>query len=118
MLRRKALLVLLAVPALPVVAADISGTWKLEADIANAHVNRTCVLKQAATKLTGTCKGQTNEVTLTGEINGKKFTWTYTTDYQGQTLTLEYKGTLESDTAMKGSIAAEGATGTFIAKKE
>ena len=118
MLRRKALLVWLALPVLPVVAADISGTWKVEADVANAHVNRTCILKQAANKLTGTCKGQTNEVTLTGKINGKDFTWTYTTDYQGQKLTLEYKGTLETDTAMKGSIAAEGATGTFTAKKE
>jgi hypothetical protein len=114
----KTLLGLLALAALPVVAADISGAWKLEGDVADVHVNRVCTIKQSGNKLSGSCKNQMNELALTGEVNGQSVTWTYDSDYQGQKVTLVYKGTLESDAAIKGSIDASGASGSFTAKKQ
>jgi hypothetical protein len=114
----KTLLTALGLLVLPLAAADISGAWKVEGDIADVHVNRVCTIKQTGNKLTGACKNQMNELPMSGEVNGDKVTWTYDADYQGQKVTLVYKGTLESDGAMKGTIATEGAEGSFTAKKQ
>jgi hypothetical protein len=114
----KTVVALLALSVLPVAGADISGAWKVEGDIAEVHVNRVCTIKQADNKLTGACKNQVNETVLTGEVDGKNITWKYDADYQGTQVTLVYKGTLESDSAIKGSITVEGALGNFTAKKQ
>src|SRR5579864_109163 len=114
----KTLLTALAMFAVPLAAADISGAWKVEGEIADVHVNRVCTIKQTGAKLTGACKNQSNELAMTGEVNGDKVTWTYDSDYQGQKVTLVYKGTLGPDGAMKGSISTEGAEGSFTAKKQ
>ncbi len=114
----KTLLTALAMFALPLAAADISGAWKVEGAIADVHVNRVCTMKQVGNKLTGACKNPTNELPMTGEVNGDKVTWTYDSDYQGQKTTLVYKGTLGPDGAMKGTIATEGVEGSFTAKKQ
>jgi hypothetical protein len=111
------LLPLLALLALPVAAANISGSWKLVGNIVDVHIDRVCTLKQVATKLTGTCKGPMNTITLTGEVEGNSITWTYVADYQGQKVTLVYKGILESD-SIKGTITTEGAMGSFTATKQ
>ncbi len=108
----------LALFVLPVAGADISGVWKLEANIAEVHVNRLCTLKQVGKKLTGGCKNQTDEKILTGEVEGKNISWSYEADYQGQKMTLVYKGTLEPGSEIKGSITTEGAIGNFTAKKQ
>lgn len=114
----KTLLALVTISVLLVAAADISGTWKLEGDIANVHVDRICTIKQVANKLTGNCKNPTSDVGLTGAVVGNSLTWTYVADYNGQKVTLVYKGTLESGTEIKGTITVEGASGTFAAKKQ
>ncbi|MBZ5621509.1 MAG: hypothetical protein LAQ69_22700 [Acidobacteriia bacterium] len=114
----KNLLILAALSALPVAAADISGAWKLEGDIAGVHINRVCAIKQADNKITGGCKNQTNELVLTGEVNGSNVTWKYDTDYEGTKVTLVFKGTIEEGASMKGSIEASGASGEFTAKRQ
>jgi carbon monoxide dehydrogenase subunit G len=114
----KTLRTLLALSALPVAAADISGAWKLEGNIADVRINRVCTIKQAGNKLSGGCKNQMNELSLTGEVNGNNVTWSYDADYQGQKLTLVFKGALETDTAIKGSITSEGVAGSFTATKQ
>ncbi len=114
----KSLNSLLALIALPLAAADISGAWKLEGNVADVRINRICTIKQAGNKLTGACKNQMNELSLTGEVNGNNITWSYDADYQGQKLTLVFKGALEADAAIKGSITTEGASGNFTATKQ
>ena len=105
-------------PLMTAAAADVSGTWKLEGEVAGVQISRMCALKQAEKKITGTCKGAMGEVTLAGEVDGKKVSFSYQADYQGQKLTVAYKGTLESDTLMKGDISADVATGSFKAEKQ
>jgi hypothetical protein len=108
-------LLILSIPL--ALAADVSGAWKVEGDIAGVHINRVCTIKQADTKLTGGCKNQTNELALTGEVNGNNITWSYEADYEGTKVTLVFKGTLEAGTSITGKIETPGASGDFTAKK-
>jgi len=103
---------------LPLSAADISGAWKLDGNIADVHINRVCILKQTGNKLSGSCKNQMNDLALTGIVDGKNISWTYDSTYEGEKVTLVFKGTLESDAAMKGSIDTQGVAGAFTATKQ
>ncbi|HEV3197966.1 MAG TPA: hypothetical protein VGZ73_08665 [Bryobacteraceae bacterium] len=114
----KNLLILLALSFLPASAADVSGAWRLEGDIAGVHIDRVCTIKQADNKLSGGCKNQTNELALTGEVNGNAVTWNYDVDFEGTKLSLVFKGTLEAGTSMKGKIETPGTSGQFTAKKQ
>ncbi len=109
---------LFALVTLPLMAADASGTWKLEGDIAGVHISRVCTFKQSENKLTGSCKNQANDLPLTGSVKDKSITWSYDADYQGQKVTLDFKGQFESDTAIKGSIETQGVSGSFTANKQ
>jgi len=114
---RNAIFALLAM-SVPLAAADLSGDWKLEGQLAAVRINRVCALKQEGNKLLGKCKSAANEVELTGEIDGRNVTWKYDTDYMGSKLTLTYQGSLESDKAIKGTIVATDAKGSFTATKQ
>ena len=107
----------LVTSALPLAAADVSGDWKLEGQLANVRITRTCALKQEGSKLSGKCKSAANEVELAGTVDGTSVTWKYATDYMGTKLTLTYQGSLESDMMMKGSIETTDVKGTFTATK-
>jgi hypothetical protein len=110
-----ALLVLLV---LPLAAADISGVWKVEGNIAGTDVSPVCTFKQADAKLTGVCKlVQAEEVAVTGQVDGNKVSFQYEVDYQGTHYVLIYTGVLDSDTAMKGGFTVGEGESTFIAKK-
>jgi len=100
-------------------AADsIPGTWEITGDVAGNPVKATCVIKQAATALTGNCSmaGSNQAFPLTGEAKDGKIRFQYEIDYQGQPLTIVYSGALEA-AQLKGNIEVKpmGATGTFTA---
>jgi hypothetical protein len=113
----KNLLMLFGLTILPAAAADISGTWKLEGDIAGVHINRTCTIKQESTKISGSCKNQMNDLPLAGEVSGNDVTWHYETNYEGTNITLTFKGKLDGS-SIKGKIETEGAGGDFTATKQ
>jgi hypothetical protein len=83
-----------------------------------------CTIKQADNKIQGPCKNQMGETVLSGDVNGKDVTWKYESKYEGATVLLVFKGTVESDGEMKGSITASdvagnnATTGTFTAKRQ
>jgi hypothetical protein len=104
--------------AAPAQAADVSGDWKIDGEISGYTVNSVCTLKQQDNKLTGECKSDQNDSPLKGEVDGQKVTWQYDVDYNGEKYTLQWTATLESDTAMKGTISAGGGEGAFTAKKQ
>ena len=111
---------------LPLSAADLNGNWNLNGDLAGQPVAAVCTLKQDASKLTGICKGESGGTPLTGEISGKKITFTYERDHEGSHYTMDFSGTLETETSMKGTIDVSVAerdgssfmTGEFTAKKQ
>lgn len=100
-------------------AVALSGTWKIEADVAGETHSGTCKLEQAEEKLSGSCKLESGEVALTGEVKGKTVTWSHKGEYNGEALTANYKGTVESPTMVKGDLDVQpfDVSGTFTATK-
>lgn len=101
-------------------AADVAGDWQIEGTIGQMPVQVVCTLSQSDRKLTGACRNQeVGELPLSGETQGDTATWTYRVNYQGQEFTVAYNGTLESASAMKGSISVDGAPqGSFTGQKQ
>lgn len=115
----KLLLPLILLLAMPLAAADVSGKWKAEVDVAGTVATPEFTFQQAGDKLTGTYKGMLGETGITGTVEGKKIRWVLKGNYGGDTITVIYTGTIESDTLIRGSIDFGGqAEGTFTAKKE
>ena len=111
--------VLLGSAASPLASADVSGGWSLKGEIAGNNLNVKCALKQDGTKVEGTCK--TNEMPdakTTGEVKEKNVTLQYDVEYEGQTYTLVYTGTFDTETSVKGTVEAGGASGDFTGTKD
>ena len=102
-------------------AADISGAWTINGDIGGGAVkwSSACVLKQdSAGKLSGTCKGtQSEDAAATGSVTGTSMEVIYDTTYQGSPVHLDYKGDLQADGSVKGTVDTGGPPGTFTATK-
>lgn len=120
----KTILLVLVSAAIPAGAAEIAGTWRLTGRIADVNIDRVCTIRQTESRIQGACKNQTGETVLTGEVNGGDVTWKYESKYDGATVVLVFKGTLESDSAIKGAITASdtggnnATTGTFNARRQ
>jgi len=119
----KKLLVLLAFIAVPAVAQDFSGLWKIDGAVADNQVAATCTFKQTDTHITGSCKMDQSDKALDvkGEVKGKQVTWQYDIDYQGTTYTLAYTGAPDSAVAtIKGTILVtpSESEGDFTATKQ
>ena len=96
-------------------AADVSGTWKVDGDVAGNPVKFDCVLKQDGEKLSGTAGIEGKDVPVTGSAKEKTVVFEFDTDGGYH---LVFTGALADDGGMKGSIAVAGAEGTFTAKKK
>jgi hypothetical protein len=111
----------LALAPAAALAADESGAWTLKGDIGNGAVtwSSVCTLKQDdAGKLTGSCKGtQQEDAAATGSVTGSTVEIIYDTTYQGSPVHLDYKGDVQSDGSLKGTVDTGGPQGTFTATK-
>lgn len=125
-MKKLALAAALALAPAVALAADISGDWNVAGafDAMGIKYNSACKLAQdAGGKLTGTCQGTQNEAAATtGEVttgaDGKTAVeFAYDTTYQGTPVHLDYKGALQADGAISGTVDAGGADGTFTATK-
>jgi hypothetical protein len=108
---RAIILVLLA--AIPVSGAQIAGTWRLTGKIADVTINRVCTIQQTDNRIQGPCKNQMGETTLIGEVNGDQVTWKYEAKYEGTTVVLVFKGKVESDSKIEGTITAADPAGNY-----
>lgn len=123
---RRALFAAIALCALVAGAAqaqagkfDVTGTWVFEVQTDQGGGEPTMVFKQEGDKLTGKYTGTFGSADLTGTVKGADITFTFSADAQGFTIVSTYKGTIESNTAMKGTLNIEGVgSGTFTAKKK
>lgn len=104
--------------ALPLAAADLTGVWNVEVDIAGNTGNPTITLKQDGNALTGSYKGLLGEAQLKGTVDGTKVRWEFAADYDGNKFNVVYTGVVEND-VIKGKIDFGGqAEGTFTAKRK
>lgn len=101
---------------------SVSGNWKVTGDISGYPVNQVCTFTQDGKKLTGSCKsaGESKTNEISGDVDDKKVTWQFDTEYNGSQLTITFKGTLDTDSQLKGDIDVQplGASGTFTARRE
>jgi hypothetical protein len=105
-----------AVAAL-VAAANVTGTWELEATFGDPKLagrggGFDCVLKQDGERVTGKCSGGTAD--MTGEVKGE----TVTLRLPGGTPPTTFTGTLDkSGTRLQGRFVVGDKRGRFTAVK-
>ena len=97
-----------------------AASWTFEVTTAQGAGTPTVTLKQDGETLTGHySSGTLGEADLTGTVKGSDIRFTFTADLQGQSAPVSFTGTIESATAMKGSLdIASMLTGTFTGKKK
>ena len=113
----KLLMAILFALALPLCAADLTGTWDVAVDIAGNTGNPVITLKQDGNNLTGSYTGLLGEAPLKGKVDGDKVTWEFTVDYSGNNIHVVYTAVVANG-AISGKIDFGGqAEGTFTAKR-
>ena len=110
---------LLLAPSLAA-AADVSGAWTLNDDFASVgrKFTVTCTFAVDNGKLSGPCKSDQGEATATGSVDGPNVEFGYDANYEGMALHLYYKGAVQEDGSIKGTIADGVADGVFTATKQ
>ena len=114
---------LLAAAPIAASAADISGAWAINAsfDSVGIKYSVTCTLVQDVSgKLTGPCKDdQGNNSPATGTLTGTSLVLAYDTSYGGNPYHLTYKGDVQADGSLKGTVDASGQVqGAFTGTKQ
>jgi hypothetical protein len=116
----KRLLALLALFAVPALAADVTGTWKATAEGPNGTMERTFVLKVDGNKLTGeTTSTMFGKSTISdGKVDGDNLSFTITVKFQDNEMKLNYKGKV-SGKEIKFTVESPmgGQTIEWLAKK-
>jgi hypothetical protein len=118
------LFALLASLILNAAPADLSGTWSFSVDLdGGGHGDPTFVLKQEGGKLTGTYSGPMGEQKVEGTVSGNKATFGFEVERDGEKSKATYMATIDSPTAMHGTIefksaSGDGASGKWTATKK
>ncbi len=113
-----ALLAPLAVSAQP---ADLTGSWLLSVEINGNTTTPKLTLTQSADSLSGSYASETlGTANIRGTVDESGFTISFTASMQGQSIPVRYRGTLQEDGTLKGTLQlADGAiSGTFTGRRE
>ena len=100
--------------------ADVAGAWTLTVSTDNAITNPSLTLVQDGENLTGHYSSEAlGEADVTGTVNGSTVTVSFSADLQGQSLPVVYRGTVDAEGKMSGSLdIADGLiSGTFTATR-
>jgi hypothetical protein len=109
------LLIVFALSALAVFAADISGTWTASVRLDAGSGTATFVFKQAGDVLTGSYSGALGNAEVKGMVKGNEVEWSFDNADAGK---ITYKGML-AGAAMKGTVEyGQLGAGTFTAEKK
>jgi hypothetical protein len=103
-------------------AADESGAWTVNGDFGGAiQYKIICTLKEDGTgAITGSCTDPTPgnpPSAIKGTATATAVEFNYDTTYQGSPIHLDYKGDVQADGSLKGTIDAGGPQGTFTATR-
>lgn len=87
-------------------AADVSGVWKFEATGPRGGASATtCTLTRTGDNITGSCvTAQGTTVEVTGAVNGDDVDFGY--NLAGSPLRVDFKGAIQSDGSIKGTVTA------------
>lgn len=111
----------IAVPA-SAQTVDVAGTWNLEVTTSQGVATPSFTLEQEGEDLTGHYSSEVlGEADLTGNVSGSEVTISFTASVQGQSVPVVYRGTVDEDGQMSGTIdidlAGGALTGTFTASR-
>lgn len=99
-------------------AKDVSGAWKFEATGARGGASTmTCTLTRSGNTLTGSCvtrRGST--VDVSGTVTGDNVDFGYIAT--GSPLHVDFKGVIQSDGSIKGTVTAAIPPVPFIGTKQ
>jgi hypothetical protein len=116
-----ALLILAAASALHAQAKiDVTGAWIFSVDTGTIGTP-TVTFKQTGEQITGHYSSATlGEADFKGTLKGQDITFSFSADAGGQAVDVVYKGTVSSNTEMKGTIDVAGGavSGTFTGKRK
>lgn len=105
----------LALSALALCAADISGTWSAAVTLDAGSGTATFVFKQAGETLTGTYSGALGNADVKGTVKGNEVEWSFENSEAGK---ISYKGTITGNT-IKGKVEyGQLGPGAFTAEKK
>jgi hypothetical protein len=95
----KWLVVVVALFAMTVSAADIAGTWKSSVETPNGTFESTYVFKVDGNKLTGTISmGQMGDVEISeGKVDGDSLSFVVVREFNGNEFKMTYKGKVTGD---------------------
>ena len=100
-------------------SADVSGDWAFAValgDAGNGNAEIT-MAQEAEGKISGSYSGQLANAPIAGTYEGNNFEFAFTSEALGTDIT--YRGELEDDGTVKGSVIARGQTmGSFTGKKK
>lgn len=117
----KSLLMAFLLFAMSALAADITGTWKGNADMQGNTIERTFVFKQEGTKLTGeTTSNRTGKSEIKdGKVEGDTVTFWVMVNFGGNEAKINYTGKISGDEIKFKAEAAEGGFSIdYVAKKQ
>ena len=98
---------------------NITGAWVFQVETGQGSGTPTFNFKQEGEKLTGQYKGAFGEAPLTGTVKGNAVEFTINVEAQGQKATITYKGTIEKDGTMKGTVElGDLGSGTWTGKRQ
>jgi hypothetical protein len=116
---RNALLLLTFSLFAQLATADVSGDWTLAVvlgDVGSGNAEITLV-QEPEGKMSGSYFGQLANGPIAGTYEGNNFEFTFTSVALGADIT--YRGELEDDGTVKGSVIVQGnSMGTFTGKKK
>jgi hypothetical protein len=102
-------------------AADISGDWKIEANLGETPITVNCTLIQTDDELTGSCvpvMDNPEPAELAGTVEGSRAHWDYDVVFNGNPGHVAYDAEIESDTEMSGTLTLSGTPLEFTARKQ
>jgi hypothetical protein len=117
--KKSFLLALLTLAGRPLLAAGLTGDWKVDGDVVGNPVALVCSLKQEDAKLSGKCVSTAGNIDspVTGKVDGKNVAFQFDFNYNGMAMTMAFSGASDTDASMKGNIEVMGVGGPFTAVK-
>ena len=100
-------------------SADVSGNWTFAVSLGDAGNGNAeiAMAQEAKGKISGSYSGQLANGPITGSYEGNNFEFAFSSDALGVDIT--YRGELEDDGTVKGSVIVQGQSmGTFTGKKK
>ena len=121
-MKRTLLVAATALALLPAAAraADLSGVWKVHGVFTGViDYTAVCTFKVVAGALAGPCIDPANKtnVEAKGTVKTGAVEFGYVATFNGLTVHLDYKGAVQPDGSLKGTIETGGPQGAFTARR-